>query len=366
MRTVAHQEGMGGGPTRLSGVDIIAAFRWWNRMTSGQDKSAAPSHERTGGARRWRRRGAAAVLACAIAAGGAALVLNIWTWPLARAFVTAPNTGKTVDPTQDPPLGSLRGVHRQFRVEGEGVSLAVWVIEPGGGAEGRLPRGTVLLIHGINASKQSMLALGGRLAAAGYRVVLPDLRGHGRSSGAWCTFGRHESRDMVRVADELEHRGLLAGPLMELGQSLGGAVAIQHAAIDARVRCVVSLSTFESYRSVVPLYVRRALPWVWWTILPGTIDRAIDHAGAIADFNPDDASPAHAIAAMKTPVLLLHGTADRNIPPSHAHAIHAAAPDHCELTLIPAAGHNLPHDPAHLDEVARRSLDWLEDHSTMP
>jgi pimeloyl-ACP methyl ester carboxylesterase len=53
----------------------------------------------------------------------------------------------------------------------------------------------LLLLHGVTSAARSWWRLGPGLAAAGYRVVAPDLPGHGRT-GHWT--GHHRFRDSAR------------------------------------------------------------------------------------------------------------------------------------------------------------------------
>ena len=91
------------------------------------------------------------------------------------ALVWAPNHGRTIVPVP----GELR-----IDVGPPAASLAVALIEPHLSV-----RGTVFVLHGIRDSKESVRAWGERLASAGYRAVLVDLRGHGRSSGTFLSYG---------------------------------------------------------------------------------------------------------------------------------------------------------------------------------
>jgi pimeloyl-ACP methyl ester carboxylesterase len=48
-----------------------------------------------------------------------------------------------------------------------------------------------------------MLPAAKELAEAGYRAVLVDLRGHGRSTGKYTTFGVQAAKDLSQVIDAL-------------------------------------------------------------------------------------------------------------------------------------------------------------------
>jgi alpha-beta hydrolase superfamily lysophospholipase len=55
--------------------------------------------------------------------------------------------------------------------------MSLCIIEPAEAA-----RGTVLVLHGIRSDKTWLAGLAKQVAGEGYRAVLPDLRGHGRST----------------------------------------------------------------------------------------------------------------------------------------------------------------------------------------
>src|SRR5688572_12539156 len=109
-----------------------------------------------------------------------ALALAIWGEGfIARAIVTAPNAGRSFRAEDDPSRDEVRkaGVDDQLRVDlgpPHAVSLSAWVIEPKAP-----PPATVLVLHGIRSDKFWFVGLGQRIAAQGFRAVIPDLRGHG-------------------------------------------------------------------------------------------------------------------------------------------------------------------------------------------
>jgi dipeptidyl aminopeptidase/acylaminoacyl peptidase len=170
------------------------------------------------------------------------------------------------------------------------------------------------------------------LAKAGFRAILVDLRGHGRSTGDSLTYGVVESRDLTQVLSALAARGLVAGGLGVMGISYGAATAIEWAAKDPRVSAVVAVAPFASLRMVAPGYTVVPLP-------RSMVDGAIERAGKEGDFDPDEASPALAMARMHTPVLLIHGEDDARVPAWHSQLLYAAGRSHTELLLVPGAGH---------------------------
>jgi len=280
-----------------------------------------------------------------------------------RAIIYAPNTDKKINPADDLGADALRrlGIDHQLRVDvgPPPASLSVWIIEPTIHRETRdaAPRGTILVLHGIQDQKTSMLKTAKYLAARGYRAVLVDSRAHGRSSGQWVTYGAIESRDLVQLLDALQQQQFLVKPIGAFGVSLGGASAIMLAGIDSRVRAVVAVASFATMHDEVFHYARRFFPR-WW-LSDDFIGRAIARAGREAGFNPQLASPLRAIAKTDARVLLIHGTADKKIPYQDSEALHAASRDHSELVLLD----HEDHDSISRDQngvVALRSQEWFD------
>ncbi len=215
---------------------------------------------------------------------------------------------------------------QQLRVEvgPPQASLSLWIVDPVAAAK---PRATVLVLHGIRGHKKSMLSAGQELARAGFRAVLVDSRGHGRSSGDRLGYGAFESRDLVQVLDSLQERGLLAGNVGAYGCSYGGATAISLAGRDERLKAVVAVTTFSSMRDQVMHYARRWGWALWVKLLPDwALDDAIQRAGRLAEFDPHEANPVDAIRRSKAQVLLIHGLADDFIPPNTAGACRPPPP----------------------------------------
>lgn len=256
----------------------------------------------------------------------------------ASAIVVAPNRGASAPVRLDGELTVAVGP--------PSATLALEIIDC------KNPEGTIFVLHGIRADKNSVREWGDMLAAARFRVVLVDLRGHGRSTGEWLSYGVVESRDLAQALDALEARGLRVGSVGVMGFSYGAAVAIEWAGSDPRIKAVVAIAPFASLREVVPEYA--LLPF------PGSfVDGAIDLAGKRGGFNPDEASPVLAIARTRAPVLLIHGEDDNRIPPWHSKLIYEAGRTHAKLVLVPDADHaSIADDPVVVD----RAPAWFLDH----
>ena len=111
------------------------------------------------------------------------------------------------------------------------------VIEPPGGNA----RGAVLIFHGLGANRVVMLATGRPFAAAGFRVYVPDMPGHG-SNPAPFSFAASEACARGLVSRHLSSAAGEAIPLILVGHSMGGGLAIR-LADDSAAAATIAIAT---------------------------------------------------------------------------------------------------------------------------
>jgi uncharacterized protein len=214
-------------------------------------------------------------------------------------------------------------VERSFN--GEAGILAGWQCRAAAGND----RGTIIFLHGIAGNRDSAAAVVDRFLPLGFDVIAYDSRGHGSSSGYFCTYGYHEKNDVRRVIAEADIRRVYL-----IGHSLGAAVALQAAAIEPAVRGVAAVATFGDLRTIATERDdARALPsWlIAWGI--GQVER-------VGAFVVDDTSPLRAAPGIRVPVLLIHGADDRRPVPAHSERVLEALGGPKQLIVVPGAGHH--------------------------
>ena len=104
----------------------------------------------------------------------------------------------------------------------------------------------IVLSHGIGDVRQAYRFLAPRLAQAGYRVAVADLRGHGESSMGWKSVTGKEAISRTDIAGDLlaliRHLG---GPAVIVGQSISGGAATIAAAMEPElVSAIVEINPF--------------------------------------------------------------------------------------------------------------------------
>jgi len=188
-------------------------------------------------------------------------------------------------------------------------------------------RATIVYLHGVADNRGSAAGPIARFLPLGYDVITYDSRAHGESSGEACTYGFYEKQDLHRVIDTI------AGPVILIGASLGGAVALQEASDDPRVTAVVAAETFSDLRTVATQRAR-------WMFTTRQIDQAFQLAEREARFDVDAVSPERAAGHIAVPVLLIHGDADVDTPAAHSQRVFDQLKGPKRLILVPGATHN--------------------------
>ncbi len=212
----------------------------------------------------------------------------------------------------------------------DGTLLRGWWIAPPSA-----DRGTIVIVHGHNGSMDGDTATAARLARAGWRVLMFDLRAHGRSGGHAVTFGAREYLDVLAALDWLQAAQGVTGVGL-LGFSMGAGVALIAAALDGRVRAVVADGTIGRIADAIAGLGRtKGIP----PALMALPARAILLVASLrAGVWIPRADPLRWAERVPCPVLFIHGAEDPFNTVAGARRLAALAPDG-QLWLVPGAGH---------------------------
>jgi dipeptidyl aminopeptidase/acylaminoacyl peptidase len=245
----------------------------------------------------------------------------------------------------------------------DGLTLRAWFAQPAH------PNGdAVILLHGIADNRAGVAGHGQLLLNHGYAVLLPDSRTHGTSDGI-ASFGLKETDDVHRWADWLYEK---VNPhcLFGLGESMGAGILLQSIAVERRFCAVIAESPFADARAAI--YDRAsghfgAGPWLGKTLLRPAIEFGWLYARWKYGMRFDDVSPRRAVAASRTPVLLINDLADTNLLPHNSREIFAARQNGAPIELweVPGASHCGARSRAP-EEFDRRVLTWLAAHGSIP
>jgi pimeloyl-ACP methyl ester carboxylesterase len=252
------------------------------------------------------------------------------------------------------------------------------------------PERAVLLVHGLSVSHKEFAALGPALAAEGWYVIAPDLRGRGLSAKPAHGYGvALHAHDLLTLADALGLQRLKIA-----GHSLGAAIAMYMAALyPARTERIVLIdaggkvpedsaqaiaASINRLGTVYPtldayLATMRAIPFFEWGPLWEEIflyDALVAADGTVTSRVPKAAveEESFALGALRTealpafvkcPTLVLRAPVgllgpDRGLilPAEEAERLRAVIAD-CQVVEVPGTNHyTIVHDERLMRSIA--------------
>lgn len=219
--------------------------------------------------------------------------------------------------TGSPPQAvGLIGVSEERVKTSDGETIVLWY------APARPGKPTVLFLHGNGGEISGRHERFAYLQGQGLGVLFVSYRGYGASTGSISEQGL--VTDALTAYDFLRGKGVAPQQIMLLGESLGTGVAIQLAA----QKPVAALALEAPYTATVDI----AAGIYWW--LPVRL------------LMKDQFRSRDYIAAVKVPLLIQHGDADRVVPVEQGRALFAMANEPKQMVVIPGAGHDVIGDPA--------------------
>jgi len=205
------------------------------------------------------------------------------------------------------PVG-LEGFTEIYVTTEDDERIAAWWAPP------RLADGVVLFFHGTPSTLRDTVWRLPDLRRTGLGVMAIDYRGYGSSTGSPSELGL---RTDARAAFDYIRAAAPASKVAVFGESLGTGVAIAL----ARERPVTGVLLNAPYASVLRLFEMRGPPLPYRWLLTDQFDSEA------------------LIGSINVPVMILHGTADDQIPINEARRLYAAAREPKTMIEVKGAGH---------------------------
>jgi dipeptidyl aminopeptidase/acylaminoacyl peptidase len=234
-----------------------------------------------------------------------------------------------------------------------GLTLRGWYVPGPSFGDGRAG----VFVHGAKSSRFQALEGARYWYERGYGLLTMDLSGRGSSDGEYVTYGaneRHDVRAMVRWLGE--RKGVSRQRVVVFGTSAGSAAAI-YAVADHALPPPLALDAPYSdlWAEAREMLTRRdASPLLLYPLSWAVRWRA--------GFDLDRIRPIEVITQIRSPVLLIHGDADREVQPYHSERLaeaRRAAGLPTERWVIPGGEHGFDNYPP-AEEFWNRVMDFYD------
>ena len=194
----------------------------------------------------------------------------------------------------------------------------------------------VILAHGYGRNQRYVGDFAKAYLQRNWNVLTPDLCASGESEGQYITMGIKESVEIVLWAKKIIERDPKAQIVLH-GISMGAASVLM-AAANNNVPGLKSVIEDCSYTSAYEMFANQL--GVIFGLPEFPIMTCVDIVSGIkTGVKVSDAAPIKAVPGIKVPIMFIHGTADKLVPPSMMDKLYNACPAPKSKFIVEGAGH---------------------------
>lgn len=196
----------------------------------------------------------------------------------------------------------------------------------------------VVVVHGYGGWGSTLDYATKTFYEKGYNVVVPDLRGHGKSGGDYIGMGSLDSRDIINII-HLIIKGNSESEIYLYGVSMGGATVLMTASerLPANVKAVISDCSFDNADNIIAYELKNTFKLPRFPFV-NLMDIACIKK---AKYDLRLASPVDRVEYIKIPVLFIHGDSDNFVPVKMVYRLYNKTKAKKALMIIKNAGHGV-------------------------
>ncbi|MBO0448504.1 alpha/beta hydrolase [Enterococcus sp. MJM12] len=219
---------------------------------------------------------------------------------------------------------------------------------------------TAIIAHGYMGDAESMYQFADMYHRLGYNVLVPDARGHGKSQGDYIGFGWPERKDYVKWIHEVLSQNGSKENIILHGVSMGAATVMMTSGekLPTNVKAIIEDCGYSSIQAELIYQYHQLFDLPTFPIIPVTNLVTRLRAG----FFFTDGDVTKQLAKNKTPMLFIHGSADKFVPFTMLDKVYNATNVPKEKWVVDGAAHaqSFNKDPKRYEEKVKSFLSRYE------
>lgn len=193
-----------------------------------------------------------------------------------------------------------------------------------------------ITVHGYIANAEYMSSIAYKYYTLGYKVIIPDLRGHGKSEGNYIGMGWHDRLDIIKwieyILDQDENAQIV---LHGISMGASTVMMVSGEELPKNVKVIIEDCGYTSAKEELAYKLKTMFKLPSFPLL--NICNII--AKIKANYFITEASAINQIKKANIPILFIHGDKDKFVPFSMLDELYSACNSHKEKLIINNAGH---------------------------
>ena len=193
-----------------------------------------------------------------------------------------------------------------------------------------------ITVHGYTNKAESMSAMAYKYNSLGYNILMPDLRGHGKSEGSYVGMGWHDRLDILKWIDLIIKENKDAKILLHgISMGAGTVMMVSGEELPENVKVIIEDCGYTSAKEQLAYNLKTMFKLPSFPILNfcSLITKIKDN------YFISEASAIKQLQKAKVPILFIHGDKDKFVPFYMLDKLYNACSSKKDKLIIKDVGH---------------------------
>lgn len=193
-----------------------------------------------------------------------------------------------------------------------------------------------ITVHGYTNKAESMSAMAYKYHSLGYNILMPDLRGHGKSEGSYVGMGWHDRLDILKWIDLIIRENKDAKILLHgISMGAGTVMMVSGEELPENVKVIIEDCGYTSAKEQLAYNLKTMFKLPSFPILNfcSLITKIKDN------YFISEASAIKQLQKAKVPILFIHGDKDKFVPFYMLDKLYNACSSKKDKLIIKDVGH---------------------------